>query len=123
MYEGNRRGNQSQGTGPDRSHARHFDRGGAPPRARGRGRGGNNNAGGGYYGGGGYGQNGNSANYDSATPESYNQWNNPQDSYYGQNTGSTGNSGYANGFNPYNDAPGGYNESYGSYEGAQVLNC
>ncbi|KAH8110594.1 hypothetical protein DFH11DRAFT_1619149 [Phellopilus nigrolimitatus] len=117
MYEGARRGSSPSGPGPDRSHGRFFERGGGhPPRGRARGRGGHNT--GNHYGGsgpgGGYGQG--AANFDSATPDSYNQWNAsaPPDPYYGQSAG------YANNippYPPYNDEPDGYaDQSYGSYE-------
>ncbi|KAI5120789.1 hypothetical protein M0805_002416 [Coniferiporia weirii] len=117
MYEGGRRGSSPPGPGPDRSHSRFYDRGGAPPpRGRGRGRGGHNPpvnhyGGGGGSSGGSYGQN--VPSYDSATPESYSQWggNVPQDPYYGQNAS------YGSEYPPYSAPPGGYDDqSYGSYE-------
>ncbi|KAL5519435.1 hypothetical protein ACEPAH_1118 [Sanghuangporus vaninii] len=108
VYEGPRRGNPP-GPGPDRSHSRFsYDRGtGFSPRGRGRGRGGYSSSRD-YGGGGGYSQ---SASYDSSTPESYSQWNNGPQDYYGQS------SNYGDAYPPYDDSPGSYNDQgYGSYE-------
>ena len=109
-FDAPRRG--MSGPGPDRSHPRFsYDRGGSP-RGRGRGRGGHgppNHFGSGSAGNG-YGQ---SASYESSTPESYSQWNGGSQDYYGQNTN------YGESYPPYDDGSGSYNDQgYGSYEGA-----